>query len=79
MALLIVGFLTQAAFLVGFFTRKFDQILLVLFFSFFIGNYFIMDLGFAPVYILCLPLALSAFGKLPSFVPASKAFVQPEQ
>jgi len=54
----IAGFLIQLSFILGFFTEKYDKMLLVLFFTFFIGDYLLMDLAFVELYILSVTLFL---------------------
>jgi len=54
--LFIIGCMLQLSFFVGFFTRRFDKVLLVLFFVFFLGDYLFMGLGFYELYILSITL-----------------------
>jgi len=52
--ILIAAVILQLAFLIGFFTRKFDKLLLLLFFAFFLGDFLLMGMSFYPTYVLGL-------------------------
>ena len=52
----IVATILELIFIVGFFTRKLDSLLLILFFVFFVSDYFIMGLNFSELSIIVLTL-----------------------
>lgn len=54
--LYLAATIVELSFIIGFFTRKFDQILFALFILFFVLDYFIMNLNFIEFGILLLPL-----------------------
>lgn len=69
--LFILATTIQLTFLIGFFTKKYDRLLLVLFFCFFLGDYFFMGLSFVETYILAITLLpweslLTAYNKIGS-------------
>jgi hypothetical protein len=55
-AILIAGFVLQASFIGGFFTRRLDRIYLILFINFFVVNYLVMHIFSVELLILCLVL-----------------------
>ncbi len=52
----ILGTLIQTSFLIGFFTKKYDHILMILFCCFFIGDYLFNGLPFIEFYVFLIPL-----------------------
>ncbi len=52
----IMGTLLEFVFLIGFFTKKYDKLLIILFCCFFIGDYAINQLPFFEFYIFLIPL-----------------------
>ena len=55
-ALLIAGFLIQASFIGGFFTKRFDRIYLILFMAFFAMNYLLMHILSIELFVFLLVL-----------------------
>lgn len=54
--LLMIACSIQFAFAIGFFTTKYDKVLLCLFFLFFLGDWIFMGISFFEFYVFCLPL-----------------------
>jgi hypothetical protein len=55
-SIFIVGTLIQLSFLIGFFTKKYDRILIALFCFFFVGNYLFNRIPFIEFYVLLITL-----------------------
>jgi hypothetical protein len=55
-SIFILGTLIQSSFLIGFFTKKYDRLLIILFLCFFSGDYVFNELSFIEFYVFLIPL-----------------------